>query len=138
MSAPAVLTTGAPPGGGSRMRAGVLAGPRSARVADADMPEPGGGQLLLRLEGSGVCASNLPMWEGREWFTYPQPPGAPGHEGWGTVEALGEGVTGIAVGQRVAALSYRAYAEYDVADASSVVPLPDALRDVPFPAEPLG
>ena len=41
-------------------------------------------------------------------------------------------------GDRVAALSYHAYAEYDVADADAVVPLPDALAGQPFPGEPLG
>jgi threonine dehydrogenase-like Zn-dependent dehydrogenase len=71
-----------------------------------------------------VCASSLPLWEGREWFDYPQPAGAPGHEGWGRVAAVGEGVPGVAVGDRVAALTYRAHAEYDIADAGAVVPLP--------------
>jgi threonine dehydrogenase-like Zn-dependent dehydrogenase len=54
------------------------------------------------------------------------------------VAALGEGVTGLAVGDRVAALSYRAYAELDVAEADAVVPIPAELGDVPFPGEPLG
>ncbi|HEY8355884.1 MAG TPA: alcohol dehydrogenase catalytic domain-containing protein, partial [Ramlibacter sp.] len=103
-----------------------------------EAPEPGPGQVLLRLEGSGVCASSLPLWEGREWFNYPQPPGAPGHEGWGRVAALGEGVTGLEVGDRVAALTYRAHAEYDVAEAGSVVRLPDALGDAAVLGEPLG
>jgi threonine dehydrogenase-like Zn-dependent dehydrogenase len=106
-----------------------------------DTPGPGEGQVLLRLQGSGVCASSVPLWEGREWFTYPQPPGAPGHEGWGIVEALGPGasdVSGLCEGDRVAALSYRAHAQYDVADASSVVPLPPSLRGASVPGEPLG
>ena len=47
------------------------------RPATVDIPEPGPGQILVRMEGSGVCASSLPLWEGREWFSYPQPPGAP-------------------------------------------------------------
>jgi threonine dehydrogenase-like Zn-dependent dehydrogenase len=78
------------------------------------------------------------MWEGREWFQYPQEPGAPGHEGWGTVDALGEGVSGLSIGDRVAILSYHAFAEYDVASADSVVPLPEALHGTAFPGEPLG
>ncbi|WP_354005060.1 MDR/zinc-dependent alcohol dehydrogenase-like family protein [Ramlibacter cellulosilyticus] len=101
-------------------------------------PEPGPGQVLVRMEGSGVCASSLPLWEGREWFTYPQPPGAPGHEGWGRVAAIGEGVAGFSTGDRVAALTYRAHAEYDVADAGSVVKLPEALADTAVLGEPLG
>jgi threonine dehydrogenase-like Zn-dependent dehydrogenase len=85
-----------------------------------------------------VCASSLPLWEGREWFTYPQPPGAPGHEGWGRVAALGAGVTGLNEGDRIAALTYRAHAEYDIADAKAVVPLPDALEGTAVLGEPLG
>src|SRR5690606_8673771 len=61
-----------------------------------------------------------------------------GHEGWGRITALGDGVKGVAVGQRVAALSYRAHAEYDVADAASIVPLPATLDSLAVPGEPLG
>jgi threonine dehydrogenase-like Zn-dependent dehydrogenase len=68
----------------------------------------------------------------------PTEPGALGHEGWGVIDAVGAGVEGLQAGQPVAALSYHAYAEYDVADAAAVVPLPDALAGQPFPGEPLG
>jgi threonine dehydrogenase-like Zn-dependent dehydrogenase len=120
------------------MQAGIIAGPGQAAFQNIELPEPGPGQVLVRLEGSGVCASSLPLWEGREWFTYPQPPGAPGHEGWGRVAALGAGVTGLAEGDRIAALTYRAHAEYDLADAKAVVKLPDALADTAVLGEPLG
>jgi threonine dehydrogenase-like Zn-dependent dehydrogenase len=120
------------------MQACVIASPHQAALQDTPMPEPGAGQVLLRLEGSGVCASSLPLWEGREWFSYPQPAGAPGHEGWGRVAAVGEGVGGLKLGDRVAALTYRAHAEYDVADAASVVPLPESLHSASVPGEPLG
>jgi len=120
------------------MQACVISSPREARLQDSPRPEPGPGQVLLRLEGSGVCASSLPLWEGRSWFDYPQAPGAPGHEGWGRIAAIGEGVSGLAVGDRVAALSYRAHAEYDVAQADAVVPLPDSLDGQAVPGEPLG
>ncbi len=120
------------------MHAGVIAAPGQAALQMLEPPEPGPGQVLVRLEGSGVCASSLPLWEGREWFSYPQPPGAPGHEGWGRVAALGEGVTGLQEGDRVAALTYRAHAEYDVAEANAVVRLPDTLADAAVLGEPLG
>jgi threonine dehydrogenase-like Zn-dependent dehydrogenase len=120
------------------MRAAIVAGPQQVDIEDLRRPDPGPGQVRIRLEGSGVCASNLPLWEGRPWFQYPSAPGAPGHEGWGVVDMLGEGVSTLATGDRVAALSYRAYAEYDIADESSVVPLPDNLTGRPFPGEPLG
>jgi threonine dehydrogenase-like Zn-dependent dehydrogenase len=81
---------------------------------------------------------NLPPWEGQPWFTYPFAPGHLGHEGWGTVDAIGSEVQNFSVGDRVAMLSNNAYAEYDVADINSVVPLPQELEGQPFPGEPLG
>jgi threonine dehydrogenase-like Zn-dependent dehydrogenase len=120
------------------MRASVIASPGVATVRSIDPPEPGPGDVLVRLEGSGVCASSLPVWEGRTWFQYPQPAGAPGHEGWGRVTAVGEGVRGLSVGDRVAAVSYKAHAEYDVAQADAVVPLPPELDGTAVPGEPLG
>jgi threonine dehydrogenase-like Zn-dependent dehydrogenase len=120
------------------MRAAVLAAPGEVRMEETGIPEPGAGQVRVRLEGCGVCASNLTPWAGPEWMRFPTEPGSLGHEGWGVVDAVGEGVHGLEVGQRVAALTYRAYAEYDLADADAVVPLPDALAGRPFPGEPLG
>src|SRR5215210_883308 len=61
------------------MRAGVVAGPRTARLEQAHLPQPAPGELLVRVEGCGVCGSSLPVWEGRPWFVYPLEPGAPGH-----------------------------------------------------------
>lgn len=120
------------------MRAAVLAAPGRVRMEETEIPEPGAGQVRVRLEGCGVCASNLTPWAGPEWMRFPTEPGSLGHEGWGVVDAVGEGVQGLEPGQRVAALTYRAYAEYDLADADAVVPLPDALAGRPFPGEPLG
>jgi threonine dehydrogenase-like Zn-dependent dehydrogenase len=120
------------------MRASVIASPGVATVRRIDPPEPGPGEVLVRLEGSGVCASSLPVWEGRSWFDYPQPAGAPGHEGWGRITAIGEGVRNVSVGERVAAVSYKAHAEYDVARADAVVPLPPELDGMAVPGEPLG
>ncbi len=91
----------------------------------------------MRLEGCGVCGSNLVPWQGREWFTYPFAPGAPGHEGWGRIAEVGAGVAGLAEGDRVALLSGAAFAEYDVAAADRVVRIPAALEG-PFPGEALG
>jgi threonine dehydrogenase-like Zn-dependent dehydrogenase len=122
----------------STMRAARLAAPGEISLDEVAVPEPGPGQVRIRLEGCGVCASNLTPWGGAEWMTYPTEPGALGHEGWGVIDAVGEGVDGFAVGDRVAALSYSAYAEYDLADASATVKLPASLEGQPFPGEPLG
>ena len=119
------------------MQAAVLAGPGRMTTVDAARPEPGPGQVRIRLEGCGVCASNVEPWEGQPWSTFPGEPGGMGHEGWGTVDAVGAGVNGLALGDRVAALSGSSFAEYDVADSGAVVKLPDSLAG-PFPGEPLG
>jgi threonine dehydrogenase-like Zn-dependent dehydrogenase len=125
-------------GRADHMRAAVVAEPRRVEVANVPIPEPGANQLLVRLEGCGVCASNIPPWEGKPWFNYPMAPGALGHEAWGRVEAVGDDVTGFTPGDRVAMISNNAYAEYDLADPAATVKLPGALHDEPFPAEPLG
>ncbi|HEY7768088.1 MDR/zinc-dependent alcohol dehydrogenase-like family protein [Longimicrobium sp.] len=120
------------------MRAVRLTGPGRISVDEVTVPEPGPGQVRIRLEGCGVCASNLTPWSGPDWMKFPTDPGGMGHEGWGVVDAVGEGVQEFAVGDRVAALSYNSYAEYDVADASATVKLPASLDGQPFPGEPLG
>jgi threonine dehydrogenase-like Zn-dependent dehydrogenase len=120
------------------MRAAVISGPGRVEIANLPLPDPGPGQVRVRLEGCGVCASNLTPWAGPDWMRFPTEPGDLGHEGWGFVDAVGEGVISLVEGDRVAALSYRSYAEYDLVDADAAVKLPDALAGQPFPGEPLG
>jgi threonine dehydrogenase-like Zn-dependent dehydrogenase len=110
------------------MVAARLLGRRSARSVRVPVPEPEENEVLIRVEGCGVCGSSLPVWEGREWFSYPLEDGSPGHEVWGVTED----------GRRVAALSFHGYAEWDVAAADTLVDLPDELDGVPFPGEALG
>jgi len=120
------------------MRSALITAAGKVEVQDVPLPEPGKDEVRIKLEGSGVCASNIPVWEGRDWFNYPITAGNPGHEGWGIIDALGPGVAGLNVGDRVACLSYNAYAEYDIAKADDVVVLPKFLEGKPFPGEPLG
>ncbi len=120
------------------MRAAIVTAPGRTRIVEVERPVPGPGQVRMWLEGCGVCGSNLIPWAGPEWMTFPTEPGGLGHEGWGIVDAVGEGVEGLSVGDRVAALTYHAYAEYDVADAEAVVRLPESLAGQHFPGEPLG
>ncbi|MFL5937604.1 MAG: zinc-binding dehydrogenase [Gaiellaceae bacterium] len=111
------------------MRAATLAAPGVARVDEAPVPEPRAGEVLVRIEGCGVCASSLPLWQGREWFDYPLEPGEPGHEAWGTE---------VESGRRVALLHEQGFREFAAVPRELVVPLPDALADAPFPGEALG
>lgn len=115
----------------------VFCGDRRMRLAQTRLRAPARGELLVRLRGCGVCASNLPVWEGREWFRYPLDAGAPGHEGWGEVVAAGHDVDGFAVGDKVAMLSQHAYGTHDFAPASMVARIPDCAGDRPLPGEPL-
>lgn len=119
------------------MHVAVIAAPGKIEYRQAAIPDPGDGQVRVRLQGCGICGSNVPVWEGRPWFEYPLQGGAPGHEGWGVVDAVGDSVTSVQPGDRVGVLSYHAFAEYDIADQRSVVKLPAELAEAPFPAEPL-
>jgi NADPH:quinone reductase len=106
----------------------VLTGPTCTAVRDVPTPTPKRGEVLLRVEGCGICGSSLPLWEGRPWFEYPAEPGAPGHEVWGRTED----------GRRVTALSLHGFADVDLVREDELVELPDELDDVPFPGEALG
>lgn len=119
------------------MRAAVLAAPQRLEIIDAPAPEPGPGQVLVSIDGCGICGSDLAVWEGRPWFSYPLEPGRPGHEAWGSVAAVGPGVTGIDDGARVTGLVYNGFADLDVADANALVALPEQIPG-PFPGEAIG
>ena len=120
------------------MRAAVLTKPKSFVLEDAVIPTIKKDEIKIKVAGCGICASSIPVWEGREWFKYPMEPGSPGHEGWGMVEETGEKITGVRPGDRVTFLSYHAYADYDIAREGTFVKLPESLGDRPFPGEPLG
>jgi threonine dehydrogenase-like Zn-dependent dehydrogenase len=118
------------------MRAAILKEPRRFDVVSSELPAPGPGEVRLRLRGCGVCGSDLGPWKGLSGISYPMDPGAPGHEVFGVVDEAGEGVS-LSLGTAVTALSYRGYAEYDLAEAASVVPLPPALAGRPVLGEPV-
>lgn len=94
--------------------------------------------MAVVLDGCGVCGSNRPVWEGRPWFRYPLAPGAPGHEGWGRIETVGDGVDRVRPGDRVAVLADGVFADRTVVAADRVVAIPEAVGDGPFPGEALG
>ena len=132
-------------------------------IRDVPVPEPGPGQVLVRVEASGLCHTDIHAARG-DWPVKPVIPLIPGHEGVGRVVALGEGVDLLAVGERVAlpwlgqacghcrycvggretyctAPQYTgytrdgSYAEYAVGYASHAVPVPDGVSS--FDAAPL-
>jgi threonine dehydrogenase-like Zn-dependent dehydrogenase len=111
------------------MQGATIIAPRLVQSRPVPRPEPEPGEVLIRIEGCGLCASSLPLWAGRPWFDYPLEPGAPGHEAWG-VE--------VQSGRRFALLSYHGFAGYEAVEESSMVPLPPELDDMAFPGEALG
>jgi NADPH:quinone reductase len=119
------------------VRAAVLAAPRRFEVREVARVDPRPGQVRVRLAGCGVCGSSLPTWQGRPWFRYPLTEGELGHEGWGTVAAVGRGVHAVREGDRVALLSTASLAEEEVTAAELAVPLPAGLSG-PSPGEALG
>lgn len=118
-------------------RAAVLAAPHRFELREVPRADPAPGQVRVRLEGCGVCGSNLPPWQGRPWFRYPFTRGEPGHEGWGTVVAVGRGVRSVREGDRVALLSTASFADEETVAAELAVPIPPGLPG-PFPGEALG
>lgn len=70
------------------------------RIEETPIPEPGRGQILIKVEASGVCHTDLHAARG-DWPVRPKPPFVPGHEGAGVVAALGPGVTELKLGDRV-------------------------------------
>lgn len=69
-------------------------------VKRVDIPTPGHGEILIKMEACGVCHTDLHAAHG-DWPVKPKLPVIPGHEGVGLVEQLGDGVTSLKVGDRV-------------------------------------
>lgn len=98
-------------------------------VQEVPDPEPGPGQALVRVLLSPI--HNHDLWTVRGSYGFkPELPARAGTEAVGVVEALGEGVEGLAVGQRVATGgSFGAWAELIVVPAAGLVPVPEAMPD---------
>jgi propanol-preferring alcohol dehydrogenase len=69
-------------------------------IDEVPLPEVGPGQILVKIEASGVCHTDLHAADG-DWPVRPNPPFIPGHEGVGSVAAVGSGVTAVKEGDRV-------------------------------------
>lgn len=132
-------------------------------IEDRPIPEPRPGQVVIRMEATGLCHTDIHAAQG-DWPVKPVPPFVPGHEGVGIVHAVGEGVASPQLGQRVAVpwLGYACgtcehcltgwetlclkqqntgysvdggFAQYFTADAAFAAPVPDGID--PIDAAPL-
>lgn len=95
--------------------------------SDVPTPVPDEGQVLIHVEAAALNMPDLLLIEDRYQMRPPRP-FAPGSEVAGTIAALGAGVTGFAIGQRIMAVtSFGGLADYALAPISKVSPLPDAM-----------
>jgi NADPH2:quinone reductase len=102
-------------------------GPDRLRIDDTDSPAAGKGQVRVRVEASGVSFAEVQML-GHRYPMQPKYPFVPGYDLVGTVESVGDGVTGVAVGARVAALMVTgAWRTHVLVRADRVVPVPAGL-----------
>ena len=121
------------------MHAARLSAPRTVELVRADPPVPGEGEALVKVLACGVCGSDLNAWRGVPGIEYPLPDGAPGHEVWGELAALGPATSAptLRVGASVTGLVRRGYAGYAPARADELVAVPSELGDGILLGEPL-
>jgi len=104
-------------------------GPEVLQIVELPIEPPGTGQLRVRMRAAGVGSTDLIMLRGNYAFA-PKIPFVPGYEVAGEVEAIGAGVTGFEVGQRVAALAvYGGFAELLIREAEHFLPIPEGVSD---------
>jgi NADPH:quinone reductase len=101
-------------------------GPEVLNLAEHNAPQPGPGQVVAEVAAAGVNYMDIYQREGIGNYRRPTP-FVTGAEGAGTIIAVGEGVTGLAVGDRVAWVASGCYAEQAVLPAELVVPVPDGI-----------
>jgi NADPH:quinone reductase-like Zn-dependent oxidoreductase len=101
--------------------------PDGLQLRRRPVPTPGAGQVLIRMEATGVSFAEQQMRRGR-YYDQPPFPFVPGYDLVGTVDAVGAGVDGALSGTRVAALTkVGGWASHVLVDAADVVPVPDGL-----------
>lgn len=106
-------------------------GPEVLRRVEIDVPKPGPGEVLVRVVNAGINFMDVHTRQGkyRDSRTYPvRIPCTLGMEGAGEVAEVGEGVTALRAGDRVAwCISWGAYADYAIVPAARLAKLPDAI-----------
>ncbi|MWD28901.1 zinc-binding dehydrogenase [Aquicoccus sp. SCR17] len=154
------------------MIAAQIMAPGRVEIVELPLPEPGPGEVRVRLEGCGVCSSNVTAWAGLGWSGpdwagpygtgwhrtrpdradreatgparteltagFPLPPGAPGREGWGRIDAIGAGVPTTRLDERVAVLTERGFASHVVVPQDAALDIPPNLLGQAVPAAPMG
>ena len=101
-----------------------LGGPEVLALADVPRPEARPGMVLIKNHAIGVNFADTRFRQGT-YAVKPKLPDTPGLEAAGVIEAVGDGVATLRPGSRVAAFASKSYAEYCLASASMVLPLPE-------------
>jgi NADPH2:quinone reductase len=108
------------------IRINETGGPEVMHLEEIETPVPNEGQALIKVAAAGINFGDLAQRQGA-YLTRTRTPMTMGAEFAGTVAALGPGVSAPAVGTRVAGVGEGAYAEYAIAQASSLIPIPPNL-----------
>jgi NADPH:quinone reductase-like Zn-dependent oxidoreductase len=104
-------------------------GAEALQVVELPVEEPGPGQLRIRVRAAGVGSTDLVVLAGKYRFA-PKIPLVPGYEVAGVVDAIGAGVTGFGLGDRVAALTvYGGFGELLIRGAEHFLLIPDSVSD---------
>src|SRR5438094_4279935 len=111
-------------------------GPEVLTLSDVPKPDVRPSMVLIRVHAIGVNFADTRFRQGT-YVVKPKLPDTPGMEAAGVVEAVGEGVSDVRPGMRVAAFTVKSYADYCQAPASMVLPLPDFVSDVEGAAFPI-
>ena len=108
----------------------VLDEPGKLSLRHALIPEPGHGEIRIKIRYVGICGSDLESYRGARSPEFLSTPSRLGHEVSGVIEKIGRGVSGLQVGQRVSCrYVWGAFAEYIVCKPFNVHVVPDHLRD---------
>ncbi len=103
-----------------------IGGPEVMHLEEVETPTPKEGEVLIKIAAAGINYADLDQRQG-VYLTHTRIPMTLGFEVAGTIAALGPGVTAPAVGTRVIALVDGGYAEYAVANVSTLIPIPENL-----------
>src|SRR6476660_2492522 len=107
------------------LRVSATGGPEALQIEEVSTPEPGPGQVRIKVEAAGVNFIEIYQRKGQYKLPLPYTPGA---EAAGTVDAVGLDVAELQVGARVASVEARgSYAQYALVQADRVVPIPDTV-----------
>ncbi|MDT0345370.1 zinc-dependent alcohol dehydrogenase family protein [Streptomyces litchfieldiae] len=110
-----------------------LGGPEVLRLADVEVGEPGPGEARIRVDAIGLNRAEVLFRTGRYIETVKKFPATLGYEAAGVIEAVGEGVTGLATGQPISVVpsfslnDYGVYAERAIVPARALLPRPDSI-----------